>query len=1030
VDKPQTAAPAPPPPPPGAKTPGNSDTVSDAPPPVAIPLATPAAAAPPVAPVSRPGDDSTRAAKNPLTVSAEFRKAVAPDEEIDPRLEQFLQKAAPILAVERGINAKSRVLMGAVARDLGLSDDEFESAVKALQHGRKESGKSSADPAVDAFYRYLHAKLEKFKGILTLDLQQKAVEMAREKFQVEEEAARQAIADVATELRVRRITLADAERHIAGLISQKVGDSAWLDDETTDRLRAAGREWGMNALQVDSVVRRHMTLNQESQKKEHRFVMGAVVTAVGVVILLVGVMVWQIVLTPMFSQPEEVASTDGTSTADGATADADPGTPTTDGASDGGAAPAVYTGPPPWWSNILKMRQIKARQDIPDYGPIYEGLASGDPTRRGEAYRQLVAASRSVLNEYDPTKRKSITLREVIAYCHLLDPDEQAVAQLREALAEQAAPNRAKLLESTLAFDQAVWAVRAADWALKMDGLDEARADQLAQAMSRAVGTTIDRHSEKSLLAQCLPGIVAQTFQSLTTAVATDPTKALQLYQILFTRFVRNAEFPEISGDSLLTRVMTDFLVAYLGVAESEWKQLGDPIRYCANLGSAIDKLKLLEVFERTEDPTLQSFLGGELIAATGTPVADLPIDQVAAAIRKRLGVSASALPTTPEDRWAKLQPLAEAALARPASSPVNQAGVLEETVELAWLASLASALAQQESGYPLFDELLKAGKPPLEAKPVEGEAVGGERRTTPSLVAAALPQSVRNDLERFFATLAQYRGKDALTRQNHLRGLASLADRLHDVTPAQGEAVAGYLLGEKPEAEHRGIEASIEPVTHWPSVRLALADRIESSPLPDELAAQVVSKALRRDISPEGRNWRAAARQQLLRDVLVDLQALSSAPPEATSGDPLLDLASAALQTMYRERARQLRLDQAVYNSTKLPGETLALLVGQTQSQVSAGNNLNWLPPRLEVIDYLSSHDLERTVALQRVWLKLLALQVRKLGSQQGGRADELVRQLEQRDASASHLLAQLRDGEETTLRMWLLYGPSGMGM
>jgi hypothetical protein len=87
----------------------------------------------------------------------------------------------------------------------------------------------------------------------------------------------------------------------------------------------------------------------------------------------------------------------------------------------------------------------------------------------------------------------------------------------------------------------------------------------------------------------------------------------------------------------------------------------------------------------------------------------------------------------------------------------------------------------------------------------------------------------------------------------------------------------------------------------------------------------------------------------------------------------------------------------------------------------------LSWLAPRLEVIDYLATHDLQRTVALQRVWLKLLALELRKLGSVQAGQADALVRQLEQRDVLASHLLGQLRDGEATTLRIWLLYAPKG---
>ena len=49
------------------------------------------------------------------------------------RLRDFFEEVAPILTQHRGINAKSRVLMNAVAQRLGLAEDELERALATLQ---------------------------------------------------------------------------------------------------------------------------------------------------------------------------------------------------------------------------------------------------------------------------------------------------------------------------------------------------------------------------------------------------------------------------------------------------------------------------------------------------------------------------------------------------------------------------------------------------------------------------------------------------------------------------------------------------------------------------------------------------------------------------------------------------------------------------------------------------------------------------------------------------------------------------------
>jgi hypothetical protein len=71
--------------------------------------------------------------------------------------------------------------------------------------------------------------------------------------------------------------------------------------------------------------------------------------------------------------------------------------------------------------------------------------------------------------------------------------------------------------------------------------------------------------------------------------------------------------------------------------------------------------------------------------------------------------------------------------------------------------------------------------------------------------------------------------------------------------------------------------------------------------------------------------------------------------------------------------------------------------------------------------IDYLAVNDLQKLVLLDRVWLRLLAVECARKHPTRKADADALVEQLATRDRNATHVLIQLRDGQEATLRLWL---------
>ena len=622
-EQPATAPVPPPPPPHAADKTAKADKPQAGPPP-----------APPVPPAQQAAHQTAagpRKASKAASPSKPARQAPPvsappppPVEETDPRLETFLQKAAPILAVERGITAKSRVLLGAIAKDVGLSDDEFDDAVKALQQGRTEPSQA-ASPAVDGFHRYLHAKLHSFKGILTLELQRKAVEVAQEKFQLAAEPAQDVVNDVTKELSIRRISLADAERHVAKIISEKVGEAAWIDDGTQERLRAAGREWGLNVLEVDAVIRKHMAHNRRSQEADTRWLKVAVGVAGIAAIVLISLLAWNLVLKPddIDDKPSDdaVASTD----------DALPPEPPP-------KAPTKPVEPPKWWDIDLLKAQVNARRKFPDYAPIYAEIASDDPAQRGGGYQKLVDVGREIWND----KSQLSLLQEIIVATHELEPDEDAAQALRDALLSWTAFAGQPLPDSPQAYDQAMWSVRTAVTAMLRAGVADDRADTMAEDLTRYLGRPVDRAAARAeITQQCMAALAPAMFSHLTLGASGQPHLAHRLQEWLSEEMFRH-KYLDVAA---LQRLETEFLVAALPAAGMRWREFEGLIQICIASSDTLNGLKILEVYENSKVDELQEYLRRQLVAQFGVNPKSTERADVAFAIREKLGAS---IPTTP----------------------------------------------------------------------------------------------------------------------------------------------------------------------------------------------------------------------------------------------------------------------------------------------------------------------------------------------------------------------------------------------
>jgi hypothetical protein len=791
-----------------------------------------------------------------------------------------------------------------------------------------------------------------------------------------------------------------------------------LDDQSVLRLRAAGREWGLAESHVDALIRRYTQANLRRQRKEQQTTALALGAAGVISVGLLGFLVWTL-LGGRSDRQRRVADQPVAANRNAlASADRVPN-----------EQQAAAVTPPKWWDTTLAVAMVRARASVPAFTP-YVQLASDDPTDRATGYEQLQQLCRRARDRADHLH----LFAEIISGCHALEENEANAEQLRSGLLALLAVSGDDLPHSELDYEFTLWATRTAVAALYREGLSDVRADALSAALGRTLGIAVDRQLARSeTQRQCFAAVVQSLYGQLTTAGPSQPQLAIQLHQHLAYVAARTLKIDDME------RLEADFLVAVLPKAPDAWPQLAALIQRSVASKDPLNVLKMVDLYQRSVDPDLQRFMAESLIFRVDAEPASMAVADVARAVREALGASASAAPSTARERWQLLQALADEALAGRSTAPgaakdEPDTPLLTEVLDLAYLATLACALAQQEPGFPLFDQLRAEGSPKMsdDAK-AAGDVVGGGRlERSPSVARPIRLNDQKEDLERHLTNLASYRTPTAM-RPNYLRHLARLTDSIDELEPAQGATIARYLLTHKNDDELRQTLEPARQVFRWKYVGLALADQLADAKLSPVQMQQLLSELLQRDVNLEEVNRRDTIRAELLRGVLFDLSSLSASVALSPGGAPqIFDRASKELHQLYQTRARAVGVTPGDYKATASPAEAIQLLVAYDAAQLSSGSlrpadeqYLTRLPHEVAVVNYLGENDVRRTVLLQRVWLRLLGMGIARRRADCSSQATALLTALNQRDVAATDLLAQLKDGEATTLKMWMLYAP-----
>jgi hypothetical protein len=943
-------------------------------------------------------------------VAAELNKRIASQEAIGerpgsegvppdhPELPAFLERAAAILAEQRGINARSRFLLAAAARELGLSDAELERGVAALTGASNGADVETVwqQEREQAFRVHLRKTLALLPHkVATVRMEQTWVGEGQRRYALDTPTARKLVRAVAAEQGIRLVTEDQAAGHVETLVEQLLGDSVRLDEATRARVFAEGSQWGLTPMQVDAIIRDRMRTKGRAGISLQSMTGMLIAAFSGCFLALMGLVAW--LLISRSEPPDEGRDEIGSSMARGLQA---PVAPSID-------APTGEE----WWSKDedLLVAVTQARAVVPDMKDALLGLSTTDSEARARAYRKMVRAAVAYTDQAD---RRDI-LQEVIAGCYAADPSDECAMALADELLGLVPATGSDPPDTYQAYRIAFWAVRSAVTALIRPGLPPERRDELVLRLDRAIGATIDPSlAALELQRLCFGAFCRHLYRVVTAAAGNEPLIARQLYEEVTREAVRYLDLRTIE----LANV--EFLAAALPAAGQSWREFASLIQRTVDSADPLVVLRLVDLFERLQDETLRGFVADRLLRRTGIVPQSLTTEEVARKVREALG--AEEAPTGAGRREA-LEQSAALLLAALDDADLSDAQRLQQIADLAHTATMACALAQGEVGEATFDDLQREGAIRLQGWPA------------PTRNETATPRTSRPDAKYHNANLNRYvdyllnpRGSP-IQRNVFLRSIASFAPVVPDLDPPVAEKLVSYFLRPKPDGEHEAMLEFTAAVGRWKHVRLALADQVLETHLQKERVEEILSRILPAGTPlDEDQNWKQQAHELLLEDVV---QEMSRSGPKNSSPDRVFDDLSAAMRESYVTQSRLLGVSPDRYSAAQRPSDLLRLMAEKISEKLAAARvseederHLEALPYQFDAIQYAGSNDLQRTVLLQRLWLRTLAADVSQVGGKQASRAAALVTDLEQADATATDLFGQMRAGERALVEMWLL--------
>ena len=928
------------------------------------------------------------ARRKQLELESQPAETGQPKSQLPPEEEQFRHRAASILAEHRGINAKSRVLLTALAAEFGFTDEKTEQAIASLQErplSEAARDEQLSEVRLASFRRHLDIALAKLpRAVLLSNTNELLVEQGQERYGVEGETARATIKAAAADLNLSLITCEQATLHIDGLVDQVLGNNLRISPDIRERILSQAAQWGLAAEQADEIIQRRSRQNYRRRRSEQKFANTALMAGVCAVTLVVAFIAWMLLVG---ITPEPVVEPEANLAERLRAMRTEPGRDDT------------------WWSPELSVALAKCRLEFQPLRLTLDQVRATSGSQRAVAYERLV--EQLFRPEYDDAQR--LLFLESLSRCYALDPDDTAAGRLGASLlASVPGPNQ-RLVEDPALYSNAFWGLRVAVASLAESASAETpysgqRTTSIEARIGQGIGARVDaRQPRRQLERDCLGALAEHLFHLLIVSAEAQPLSGTNLHRVIATEAARYLD------RTLLDQLNADYLVAILRKSGEQWEEYRDLIARTIESVEPLAVVKIVGLFESTGSEELRAFMEPLLRARTRVKPKPQKVPELAEAFRQSLGIRSDATLAGRQKKYARVTNGVVESLGGTSDQPQL---ILSEIAQLAWLETLGCALWVQDSRAE--ETFRRLSNDPISisgtlSPPITDDAA---LRMDPSK-----SRMIRADLDRLA-------NRNSFTRATNVRHLSRVD--VTDLFPSDARRLADYLMGLKPASERQEVLRVASELGKWKQVRLAVADELDRSKLPIEQIGELVSKLLSSELSSEvGRvPTLVDHRIALLRSVAAEK--VKSAETEKAS------LVDACRQALIEQYLIQIQLfgggEASAAEPNRLPDVLESLITTHSRRLQRTGltqatrRQLELLPEQFAAIRFYGADELHRTILLERLWLRVLVIAASTVSDAARDEAAKVAERLRSHDRDADGLLVQLHWGHQAVVEVWTL--------
>lgn len=851
-----------------------------------------------------------------------------------PRVKSFLQKASAIIASEKGLNAAAQQKLQTLAEHLKMPQAEFRDALALLQE--TEQLPVGLNRYEKEFLEFLQFEFEQIKsGIITISMEDKAVDLAARKYDIQEARARRLIHEKAESMEVRRISKSEAENYVEQLITSRIGDAIRIDEPARERFYQIARKWGVDGDHVDKVVLQALAANRRTELEQQGVTrrpwvtaaLAVLLPAVGVVFAVNAHKWWnadQVSKDPVKKDPvvklEEVTWQN-----------------------------------PGWWKESGVESALKRLENDEAKAEWVQLLASDELDERTEGLRRLLGRL------WDSEKPQDFELQSFLAAYFYRCPDpnfsNRILVELKEGLSLPASRLPAQISKMELGYKANRLLGFFFHYKIENEGKDwEERKAWVDQAVYREFGATPKGEEAEGYLDRTNRVVAINQWNHLLQTSWASPGRTSTLIGPLF-------ELTQSKlGDQELQRLHRRTVMSVLESDQELWSNLKDEIARAVDT-SPVDALNTwINQYQAASSEDYRGWLGRQLVAKCNLDLEAASRAEIADALNQFKTQNRREQFRELLVRSEKVDRLSDEV--RNAFRTTNMSPqLIADVARVVTLSMYLSPMDQSSFQYARFDLLYRKGTPNLER--LARTSIDEQHQSSGDATRSDKQQ--KQETLKQLQTLARDKRESRLTS---LRRLADVAERFADIPYSEAKVLADYYLKLTNDRERVQAEKLLPKFVDWPSFGLAVVDQLEDSKTTLDQALTIAQFYSEDSFElKEAVFWRDETRKFILDAVVRKIE---QANVEVTEASQQWYFLRADYIQLLELRLEALGENPLSFNRSE-PVEMTRAMVEVLLNRIPGGVEYP-VKRATRVLENQSTSELEELVALNKLLVKLLA--------------------------------------------------------